>query len=123
MTSSDLLDLTTLRNLVELDDGGYGLVKEMAALFREDTPHRIQDILRAIGQKDAEALSRASHALKGGAGTMGAKVLRGLAAELESQGRDGFAKVAEDLPLQLEAAFQAALSALETYVSEGEGKA
>ncbi len=120
MTNSDLLDATTLRNLVELDDGSYGLMKEMIALFREDTPHRIQDILAAASQRDAEALSRSAHALKGGAGTLGARALRALAADLESMAKDGSADAGEDLPHRLEAAFQAALSALETFVQEGE---
>jgi HPt (histidine-containing phosphotransfer) domain-containing protein len=121
MPASDLLDQTTLANLVELDDGGYGLVKEMLAIFREDTPRRIQDILSAASRNDADALSRAAHALKGGAGTLGAKAFRALAADLEALGRSGSTDGGSDLRQRLEAAFKEAETALEFFIREGEG--
>ena len=34
MSASDLLDMTTIQNLVELDDGGHGLLSEMIEIFR-----------------------------------------------------------------------------------------
>jgi HPt (histidine-containing phosphotransfer) domain-containing protein len=117
MTASDLLDQTTLQNLVDLDDGGHGLLSEMIDIFREDTPRRIQDILRAAEESGAENLSRAAHALKGGAGALGAEALRRLAAELEALGRSGSADAGSDLPERLTAIFQASLAALEAYVA------
>ena len=122
MAPSDLLDLTTLQNLVELDDGSHGLVQEMIGIFREDTPHRIEDILQAAADRDAEAFSRAAHALKGGSGALGARTLRARAAELEALGRGGSVEVGLDLRAQLEALFQASLAALEAYVREGESR-
>jgi HPt (histidine-containing phosphotransfer) domain-containing protein len=117
MTASDLLDLTTLRNLVELDDGGHGLLAEMTAIFREDTPRRIQDILAAAAAGNGEELSRAAHALKGGAGALGAETLRSLASELETMGRRGSTDVGPELAQQLHTTFQASLSALEAFVA------
>ncbi len=116
MSTPDLLDMTTLQNLVELDDGGHGLLSEMIAIFREDTPHRLQDILAAIAQRNAEELSRAGHALKGGSGALGANALRALAADLEALGREGSTSAGQDLPARLEGTFQATLAALEAYV-------
>jgi HPt (histidine-containing phosphotransfer) domain-containing protein len=118
MSPSDHLDLTTLRNLVDLDDGGHGLISEMIDIFREDTPRRLQDILTAAAQGNAEELSRAGHALKGGAGALGAKTLRDLAADLEALGRGGFSDAGADLSVRLESTFQASLAALEAYVAE-----
>jgi HPt (histidine-containing phosphotransfer) domain-containing protein len=118
MAPSDLLDATTLRNLVELDDGGYGLLTEMLDIFREDTPRRLQDILKALAEQDAEALSRAAHALKGGAGALGAKALRIAAADLEALGRSGSTLAGGEVAGQLEGMFQASLTALETYIQE-----
>lgn len=122
MTASDLLDLTTLQNLVELDDGSHGLVQEMIGIFREDTQGRIEDILAAAAGRDAEAFSRASHALKGGAGALGAKSLRTLAAELEALGRDGSVEAGPDLRTRLESLFRDSLAALEAYVAEGQSR-
>ncbi len=122
MTRSDLLDQTTLQNLVELDDGSHGLLSEMIAIFRDDTPRRIQDILAAATQGNAEELSRAGHALKGGAGALGANALRLLASDLEALGRGGSADVGPDLSASLETTFQASLAALEAYVSQRQRK-
>ena len=119
MPPSDLLDLTTLQNLVELDDGAFGLVAEMTDLFRDDTPRRLRDIHAALDAGDAEALSRSAHALKGGAGAIGARVLRSLAAELEALGRGGSAVAPADTRERLEVAFQEALTALEAYARQG----
>ena len=118
MTPSDLLDLTTLQNLVELDDGGHGLVLEMIDLFREDTQGRIEDILAAAAQGDAEEFSRASHALKGGAGALGAAGLRALAAELEALGKSGTVEAGPDLRGRLETLYRNSLAALEAYVTQ-----
>ena len=118
MTASDLLDLTTLQNLVELDDGGHGLLSEMIAIFREDTPRRIHDILTAAAEGNAEELSRAGHALKGGAGALGAEAMRHLASELEALGRRGSTDVGADLAEKLNGTFQASLAALEGFVAK-----
>lgn len=121
MPSTDLLDLPTLQNLVDLDDGSTALVAEMMALFREDTPRRFQELRVALEAGDAEAFSRSAHALKGGSGAIGARALRALAADLESQGRTGNLS-AQDLSLaQVEAAFQRTLEALAAYIAERAG--
>lgn len=121
MPLSDLLDLTTLQNLVELDDGGMGLVAEMTAIFRDDTPRRLRDIYAALDAQDAEGLSRSAHALKGGSGAIGARVLRMLTSDLEALGRSGSAAAPEDTRQRLDTAFQEAVAALEAY-ARGEGR-
>ena len=121
MTPTDLLDLKTLQNLVELDDGGHGLLAEMIDIFRQDTPRRIRDIVEAAAKGDAEELSRTGHALKGGAGALGAKALRLLAADLEALGRDGSSDAGANLAERLDTTFQATLAALEAYVAAMKG--
>jgi len=116
MNVSSLLDLTTLQNLVDLDDGGHGLLSEMIEIFRDDTPRRIRDILVAATEGKAEELSRAAHALKGGSGALGAEALRHLASDLEALGRSGSADAGADLQARLEDSYQATLAALEAYV-------
>ncbi len=117
MTASILLDLTTIQNLVELDDGGHELLTEMIAIFRDDTPRRIRDILIAVEQGNAEELSRAGHALKGGSGALGAYAMKNLAADLEVLGREGSTDAGQDLPQRLETVFRATLEALEAYLA------
>ncbi len=115
MPATDLLDLPTLRNLVDLDDGSTGLVAEMTALFREDTPRRLREIRTAVEGGDPETLSRSAHALKGGAGAIGARLLRGLAAEFESLGRSGSTQAPEGALDRLEAVYRESLEALDAY--------
>jgi len=116
-THRDMLDRMTLQNLVDLDDGGTGLLSEMIGIFREDTPRRIQDILSAANGGDATALSHAGHALKGGAGALGANAMRRFAADIEALGRGGSVETGPELSRQLEELFQASLTALEAYVA------
>ncbi|HEX9080824.1 MAG TPA: Hpt domain-containing protein [Holophagaceae bacterium] len=122
MPSTDLLDLPTLQNLVDLDDGSTGLVAEMTALFREDTPRRIQELRQALALADADGFSRAAHALKGGAGAIGARLLRSQAAELEALGRGGSTQVPAGALEQLETTFQESLDALEAYIQAGSSR-
>jgi HPt (histidine-containing phosphotransfer) domain-containing protein len=116
----DLLDLPTLQNLVDLDDGAFSLVAEMAAIFRDDTPRRLSDITAALESGQAEDLSRAAHALKGGAGAMGVKALRTLAADLEALGRSGSAEAPPHTVETLAKTFHEALDALDAYVRQGQ---
>ncbi|MBI1751444.1 MAG: Hpt domain-containing protein [Acidobacteria bacterium] len=113
----DLLDLATLQNLVDLDDGGSGLLSEMIEIFREDTPRRIHDILAAAAKGDALEFSHAGHALKGGAGALGASAMRRCAADIEALGRGGSVDAGPDLGSRLEALFADSLAALEAYVA------
>ena len=116
-----LLDLATLRNLVDLDDGGTELLSEMIQIFREDTPRRIQNILAAAAAGNATELSQAGHALKGGAGALGASAMRQFAADLEIQGRKGSLVPDPELPQHLEHLFQTSLQALEDYAAKVRG--
>lgn len=116
-TPKHLLDMMTLQNLVDLDDGGSGLLSEMIAIFREDTPRRIQDILVAAAKGNALEFSHAGHALKGGAGALGVEAMRCLAADLEALGRSGSTDAGPHLSQQLEHTFQASLMALDAYVA------
>lgn len=113
----NLLDAMTLQNLVDLDDGASGLLSEMIGIFREDTPRRIQDILTAAAKGNALEFSHAGHALKGGAGALGAEAMRRLASDLEALGRSGSVEAGPDLANRLEHTFQASLVALEAYLA------
>ncbi|GLH73343.1 hypothetical protein GETHLI_18450 [Geothrix limicola] len=115
--AANLLDLMTLQNLVDLDDGGSGLLSEMITIFREDTPRRIQDILQAAARGNALEFSHAGHALKGGAGALGAHAMRSFAADLEALGRSGSTDAGLDLSRRLEDLFQSSLAALDAYVA------
>jgi two-component system, sensor histidine kinase and response regulator len=63
--------------------GERRLLKEVIGLFRSDYPSVLEQIERALHQKDSEALRQAAHRLKGAIATVGAPAGQRAAAELE----------------------------------------
>lgn len=117
------LDLKVMDQLLDLDDGAVGLLKEMLGLFKEDTPDRIQAIeaLLASGDRDGDALADVAHAIKGASGTMGAHRLRAVAAEFEGSARKkAFATPPEILVAQMKTTYADALVALEAFIASRE---
>jgi HPt (histidine-containing phosphotransfer) domain-containing protein len=115
------LDLSVMDQLLNLDVGAVGLLKEMYGLFREDTPDRIKAIEMLLGSGDPSDLGDLAHAIKGAAGTMGAVRLRAVAAELEGGARKADFPVAPVLLLeQLKEAYAESLKALDAFIAERE---
>lgn len=118
MPSREILDMDTMQQLLDLDDGELSLLKEMYGLFRDDTPPRIAQLEAAIASKDGEQMGDMAHAVKGAASTMGVPKVRALAQILESAGRTG---KCEENPLEvmekLKAAFAEGLVELESFIA------
>jgi HPt (histidine-containing phosphotransfer) domain-containing protein len=117
------LDLKVMDQLLDLDDGAVGLLKEMCGLFQQDTPDRIQAIEALLAAGDGPALADVAHAVKGAAGTMGAHRLRAVAAELEGGARrNAYATPAEELLARMKSTYAEALAALEAFIAEREAR-
>ncbi len=84
-----LMDFARLEEFKEFDDADLSMTREVIALFMSDTPPRIQAIADAVAARDAGALSRAAHALKGGASNVGAKAIQLHADALEAASKEG----------------------------------
>src|SRR5207248_10364829 len=67
--SSTRLDRAAILARVE---GDTTLLREVTDLFLEDAPRLLAEIRDAISRKDAKALERAAHALKGSIANFGA---------------------------------------------------
>jgi len=115
--SGDILDSATLLQLVDLDDGAYGLLEEMFQIFRDDTLPRIQALDEAIQAGNLEAMGDVAHAIKGASATMGAPRVRAVALALETAGRKGIGDVKPpELFAALQIEFQNAVEALQSYI-------
>jgi CheY-like chemotaxis protein len=68
--------------------GDRQLLAEISRLFVDDAPRHLERIGAAIAQRDAEALRRAAHALKGAAANFDAEAVVVAARELEDMGRN-----------------------------------
>ncbi len=78
-----LMDFSRLSEFKEFDDEDQSMTREVVGLFLSDAPQRVEDIASAIAANDAEALSRAAHALKGAASNVGAVAIQKLCGSLE----------------------------------------
>lgn len=83
-SSVDREVLARLRRLQGEDDPD--IVAELTGMFLEDARSRIEAVEVSLQKGDATAVERAAHALKGGSGSMGAKGMSGLCAQLEDVG-------------------------------------
>jgi two-component system sensor histidine kinase/response regulator len=79
-----ILDRTAALERVE---GDAELLQELVDLFLADAPERMADIRGALAARDAEALRKAAHSLKGAAANLSAVALASAAKRLEDAGR------------------------------------
>jgi HPt (histidine-containing phosphotransfer) domain-containing protein len=119
-----VLDSSTLKQLLDLDDGEFGLIQEMCQLFMEDMPPRILAMEAAIRAGQKEEMGDVAHAVKGAAATMGAPRVRNVALALETLGRTGKgSETAGALLERLKVEYVAARDALQAFVQTKGGKA
>lgn len=95
-----ILDSESLDNLRALDpDGGDVFLREVAAIFLEDTPKRIAELDQSLAAGDTATFIRAAHSIKGSSANLGAMALRAVAEQIEHQGKkEGLAGVAPLIP-------------------------
>lgn len=85
---SQVLDHEAIDRLREL--GGEDqpeLVHELIALFLSDAQQRLEDMRRALGSGDLDAIARSAHTLKSSSGSVGAVLLADLCREVEELAR------------------------------------
>jgi two-component system, sensor histidine kinase and response regulator len=99
------LDPEVLDSLRELSGPSGNFLREVAELFLDDTPPRLQAIEMAVARGDAAELAMSAHALKSSAGNIGAKELHRIASSLERLGGDGSTEGASALARQLRAEY------------------
>jgi len=83
--------------------GDVALLAEMAQVFLDNRERLLLDVWEAVGAREAQALERAAHALKGAVGHFGAEPAFEVARRLEMAGRSGDLTQADELLGMLEA--------------------
>jgi CheY-like chemotaxis protein len=99
-------------------EGDQVLLRELVAAFLEESPGRMTDIREAIGQRNATALQRAAHALKGSMQAVGALQPAQLALDLETMGEAGQLIQADAKFIALEQTMGLLLPALNRFVRD-----
>ena len=111
------LDLGVLNRLTS-DTGG---TPDLVGLFREDSKRELAQVADALRDRDAQAVARAAHALKGSSGQLGAARTESIAAQLQAVAETGELGSAKALLRRLETAVDAAQSALSSALPEENG--
>jgi two-component system sensor histidine kinase/response regulator len=83
-------------------EGDVELLKELVALFLKDLPEMLTNLREAVTARDATAIERAAHKLKGSVGNFAAQPAFEAALKLEVLGRDGSLSEAEPAHAELE---------------------
>jgi len=87
--------------------GDTELLQEMAQLFLEEYPSQLNVVRTAVQARDAKALERSAHSLKGSIGNFGAESAHQAAFALEMMGRQGNLDHVEDALRRLESTLSA----------------
>ena len=88
MSESTSGTLTRYAELLALMDGDEALLHELIDVFLEDAPQRVAAVRAALDGRDASAVYKAAHALKGSAGNFGAPEVVGHALQVEALARE-----------------------------------
>jgi two-component system, sensor histidine kinase and response regulator len=109
------LDRSALLDRVE---GDMDLLGDIIELFKEDSVRQLAAIQEAIDKKDAAALRRAAHTLKGTCGNLGAPEAAATALELEKQATAADLSQAQEVVRLLESQVQRACKLLDELKQE-----
>jgi HPt (histidine-containing phosphotransfer) domain-containing protein len=95
--------------------GGRAFVLELIESFGRDAPLRIRAAKEALDRGDLLHVQHIAHALKGGAGQLGARTLAGLAAEIEARAEAGDQEATAPLVGHLESQYEGARRELQAW--------
>ena len=87
--ASPAIDPAALANLKAIGGGDGAFVVELIAMFREDSPPRLDGIAADLARGDATGVAKNAHSLKGSGANFGAERFRALAQSIESAGKSG----------------------------------
>ncbi len=102
MPDKEILDLARLEEAFEDDVGGIADLLEMA--LETGRKHRAA-LAAGLRARDAAAVARAAHGIKGSAGNIGANVVYALATELDARARTGNLDGADERVAAIDAAY------------------
>ncbi|NJD06729.1 MAG: response regulator [Methylococcaceae bacterium] len=109
----EVLDRTTLDGIRALSSpGGPDLLKQIAAIYQDQSPQILTRIQQAIDALDGKALRDAAHALKSSSANVGAVTVVAICREMEELGRCGNPREAAPLLDKLRPAVGLAVAAL-----------
>jgi HPt (histidine-containing phosphotransfer) domain-containing protein len=116
MDMTAIIDRSVLEEIRALGGPDDDLVGEVIGVFLADGPGQIKSVDEALASRDAAAIQRAAHRLKGSALGVGAGQLATLVGAIELAARGGDVDRAAACAAGLGAAFDAVGAALESLI-------
>jgi len=116
------LPILDYEGALERVGGDEELLRDVAGLFVEECPRLISNIEEAIRHKDAHALERSAHELKGAAGNFAAAAVVDSAFKLETMGRSGELGPASRTFVELESKIERLKQDLGAVIRRNEGE-
>lgn len=117
MSVSNQLAILDQALALERVGGDEELLQEMAQLFLEECPAQLDAVREAVQSRDAKALERSAHSLKGSVGNFGAALAHHAALTLEMAARKGELESVDAALAHLEDALGALQPRLEALAS------
>lgn len=93
----------SIEKTLEQTGGDRKVLKEVIDIYRQEYPMQLEEIRQAVSKKDANALMRVAHTIKGAVSNFGAKSAFEAALALESIGKNGDLSNAADIASKLTA--------------------
>ena len=90
MTADSRIDPTVINELIDLGpETGLQLVKDLVDIFSSEAPLRLAAMREGFTSHDVNAVAMAAHAMRGGAGNLGALAVGALCTQIEQVARTG----------------------------------
>ena len=119
MPETTVIDAQTLENLRALNPGDNDeFLREIAAIFFEDTPLRIAELDESLRTADLSRFVRAAHSIKGSSANLGATSLRMAAERLEHESRTKGLGAVTEMMAEVKAEFERAQTALQAVIGK-----
>ncbi|HRI80795.1 MAG TPA: Hpt domain-containing protein [Opitutaceae bacterium] len=120
MSLPPVIDPQALDNLRALNPGDNDeFLRELAAIFLEDTPKRITELDASLAAGDSGIFTRAAHSIKGSAANLGAMRLRAAADKLEHYSRKEGLTAVDEMVAAIKAEFTQAAAELKRLIGNG----
>jgi HPt (histidine-containing phosphotransfer) domain-containing protein len=106
-----------VKELLERLDGDEGFLCELLVMFREDTRLNLENLRKAMAERDFAMLSRAAHTLKGMLRNLSMGAAAETAASLETASRENLDIDSKELLEKLEKELQGILPEVEAHLA------
>jgi osomolarity two-component system, phosphorelay intermediate protein YPD1 len=84
----ELINNEVLNDILELDDGDYGLLLELVGEFKGDFQTSSENLTQFVKTSDFDGVTSAAHKLKGTGANLGMKHFSKVAYEIEQKGKN-----------------------------------